>query len=126
MAFLADAAVPGALASGSGFNVWQSLGGLALVFGLLILCLKLLGRFNRRRNPGQTSLLTVWHLGPRREVQVLRLGDEVHYIYRHEGAMVLLKQEPLRHWESSPAAARSGETPARLGGLLQSFQAMRP
>jgi len=126
MVFLGDAAVPGTLVSGSGFNVWQSLGGLALVFGLLILCLKLLGRFNRRRNPGQTSLLTVWHLGPRREVQVLRLGDEVHYIYRHEGAMVLLKQEPLQQWESSHTAAVAEETPVRLGGLLQSLQALRP
>ncbi len=37
------------LASGSGFSLWQSLGGLVLVFGLLILCLKLLGKFNRNR-----------------------------------------------------------------------------
>ncbi len=38
-------------------------------------------------------------MGPRREIQVLRLGSDVHYIYRHETAMVLLKQEALADFE---------------------------
>lgn len=111
-------ALPGLSEGGGGFSLWQSLGGLILVFGLLILCLKLLGRFNRRHNPGQSSLLTVWPLGPKREIQILRLGDEVHYIYRHEGAMVLLKQESLTQWERS----RAGEAaPTGAGGLGRFF-----
>jgi len=104
MMFLAQtSALPGALGSGSGFNIWQSMGGLAVVFGLLLLCLKLLGRFNRQRSGGQAALLTVWPLGPKREIQILRLEDEVHYIYKHEGSLVLLK-------------------PGRMGGLLQALK----
>lgn len=103
---------------GAGFSLWQSLGGLILVFGLLILCLRLLGRFNRRHNPGQSSLLAVWPLGPKREIQVLRLGQEVHYIYRHEGAMVLLKQETLAQWESSRTEVTDPGRPRGLAGFF--------
>ncbi len=121
MHFLAEAgALPGALGSGSGFNIWQSVGGLILVFGLLVVSLKLLGRFNRNRNNGQTSILKVWHLGPKREIQVLRLGDEVHYIYRHEGAMVLLKQESLSEWEKSKAQAPVEQQTKSLARLFPS------
>ncbi|MFN2370542.1 MAG: hypothetical protein ABR506_05225, partial [Candidatus Krumholzibacteriia bacterium] len=62
--------------------------------------------------------LTVWPLGPRREVQVLRLGDEVHYVYRHDGAMVLLRRESLAAWEAGRAAeARGGQRPDAPRGL---------
>lgn len=153
MTFMAAAGPAlGQIEGSGGFQLWQSLGGLALVFGLLILSLKLLGRFNRRHNPGQTSLLTVWHLGPKREIQVLRLGDDVHYIYRHEGSMVLLKQESFADWQrfqaanperqaenglakvlggkfpltglvrKSPAGAGHVTAPARVGDLLQSLK----
>ena len=82
-------------AAGAG-SWWRTLGGLLVVFGLLFLCLKLLSRYGRRGGATQARLLTVWHLGPRREIQVLRLGESVSYVYRHENAMVLLRQEP---WE---------------------------
>lgn len=119
MVFLAEASpLAGSLGSGSGFNIWQSLGGLILVFGLLILSLKLLGRFNRNHNPGQTSILTVWHLGPKREIQVLRLADEVHYIYRYEGAMVLLKQETLKQWEEFKAKTPVDQPKTGLAGIF--------
>ncbi len=35
---------------------------------------------------------------------MLRLADDVHYVYRHDGAMVLLRQECLADWERSRAA----------------------
>ncbi len=35
--------------------------------------------------------------------QVVKLADQVHYIYRHDGAMVLLKQETLKDWETASA-----------------------
>ncbi|MFT5232963.1 MAG: flagellar biogenesis protein FliO [Candidatus Krumholzibacteriia bacterium] len=85
--------------SAGGAHWWQTVGGMLLVFGLLIVCLKYLGRFNRRHGDQQADLKAVWNLGPKREIQVLRLGDEVHYIYRHETAMVLLKNEPLVNFE---------------------------
>jgi hypothetical protein len=106
------------LTSDPGFNLWQTLGGLILVFGLLILCLKLLGKWNRRTSAGESTLLTVWSLGPKREIQVLKLGAEVHYIYRHEGAMVLLKQESLEEWEAQLATPAKPQSAAGWPGLL--------
>ncbi len=93
----------GAFASGSGMSWWQTVGGLVAVFGLLMLSLKLLGKWNRRSGGSDSSLLTVWHLGPKREIQVLKLGDQVHYIYRHDGSMVVLETEPLVDFEGKRA-----------------------
>ncbi len=76
-------------------SVWQALAGMAVVFGLLMLFMKLLGRFNKSRSTADSSIVAVWHLGPKREIQVLRLGENVHYIYRYDGSMVVLKEEPL-------------------------------
>jgi len=84
-----------------GGSWWQTMGGLAIVFGLLLLFLKLLKKLNGGSGSGDTSLLTVWHLGPKREIQILRLGDMVHYIYRHDGSMVILKEESLAQFESA-------------------------
>ena len=89
-----------ALAADGGMSWWQTVGGLVMVFGLLILFLKLLGKWNRRSGGSESSLLAVWHLGPKREIQVLRLSERVHYIYRHDGSMVILQTEPLVEFES--------------------------
>ncbi|HPF71021.1 MAG TPA: hypothetical protein PLQ13_10145 [Candidatus Krumholzibacteria bacterium] len=97
----------GLQAGASGPAWWQTLGGLLAVFGLLVLGLRLLARFNKRGGFGHAALVAVWHLGPRREIQVLRLADDVHYVYRHEGAMVLLKQESFDQWERTRAAGES-------------------
>ncbi len=82
-----------------GGSWWQTLGGLAVVFGLLILFLKILKKINGGQGSGDTSILAVWHLGPKREIQILRLGDMAHYIYRHDGSMVVLKEESLADFE---------------------------
>jgi|GEM_PF-1869468 len=100
-----------ALSGGSGFSLWQTLGGLVAVFSLLVVALKLLGRFNRRSGSAEAGLLTVWHLGPRREIQVLRMGDDVHYIYRHDGAMVLLGQDTLAAWEAAKSQRSQSGNP---------------
>ncbi|MCK9997097.1 MAG: hypothetical protein KAH56_12560 [Candidatus Krumholzibacteria bacterium] len=97
----------GAFAAGSGMSWWQTVGGLVAVFGLLMVSLKLLGKWNRRSGGSDSSLLTVWHLGPKREIQVLKLGDQVHYIYRHDGSMVVLQTEPLVNFENKRADAAS-------------------
>lgn len=104
--------------SGGGVSWWQTLGGLLAVFGLLMVSLKLLGKLHRRTGSAEAGLLTVWPLGPKREIQVLRLGDDVHYIYRHENAMVLLKQEPLADYERVQQDGPDG-TPGR--GLKRLF-----
>lgn len=100
----ASEALTNPYAADTGISWWQTIGGLVLVFGLLIVSLRLLGKFNRRAGGADTNLLTVWHLGPKREIQLLRLGEEVHYIYRHDGAMVALKAEPLAEFEQKKAA----------------------
>lgn len=102
----------GAFVADSGMSWWQTVGGLAAVFGLLLLSLKLLGKWNRRSGGSDSSLLTVWHLGPKREIQVLRLGDQVHYIYRHDGSMVILQTEPVGEFESKRADQGTGSSRA--------------
>ncbi len=98
----------GSYAADAGMSWWQTIGGLVAVFGLLVVFLKLLGKWNRRSGAAETSLLTVWHLGPKREIQVLRLGDQVHYVYRHDGAMVTLRTEALIDFERSQESAVAG------------------
>ena len=103
---------------------WRTVGGLLVVFGLLFLSLKLLGRYGRRGGAAQARLLAVWHLGPRREIQVLRLGDEVSYVYRHENAMVLLRQESWEayvreHGEAAAGPGGAGAVPPFVARLLK-------
>ena len=123
---------------GQGFSLWQALGGLVLVFGLLLVALRLLGRFSQARQHDQTALLAVWSLGPRREIQVLKLQDQVHYIYRHDGAMVLLKEQSLDDWQREAASRRDTQSAAQRGlarllggrdtgrGFFKSFLPLKP
>ncbi len=108
------AVTPETTFAASGVSWWQTIGGLLAVFGLLMISLKFLSKLNRRSGAGQADLLTVWPLGPKREIQVLRLDDEVHYIYRFENAMVLLKQEPLADFERTRQAAKTEGAPQGL------------
>ena len=115
-------------AQGAG-SWWRTIGALIIVFALLVLCLKLLARFGRRGALGQARILTVWHLGPRREVQVLRLGEEVSYVYRHENAMVLLRQEPFdayrrQYGDAATGAAGTVAAPAAPAFLKRWFNQM--
>ena len=105
LAAISAANLEGGLTETAGFSWWQTIGGLVIVFGLLILCLKLLGKWSRRTVGAESRLLTVWNLGPKREIQLLRLGEEVHYIYRHDGSMVVLRTEPVATFEKNKAAA---------------------
>ena len=110
-AFLANMS-PGAFTADTGMSWWQTLGGLAVVFGLLLVSLKLLGRWNRRTGASESSLLTVWHLGPKKDIQVLRLEDQVHYIYRHDGAMVVLQTERLADYDGKRESVSAGSSGA--------------
>ncbi len=102
--------------TGMGASWWQTIGGLLVVFGLLVLSLKLLGKFNRNRAGGNASLLAVWQLGPKREIQVLKLFDTVHYIYRQDGGLVELKQQPLAQYH---VAVRKLDQPDAAAGTSQ-------
>jgi hypothetical protein len=103
----------GAYHAAGNFSWWQTFGGLVVVFGLLLISLKLLSKLNRRSLGAESSLLNVWHLGPKKEIQILRLGDKVHYIYRHDGAMVVLQSEPHADYERK--CGQQGQEPQPAG-----------
>lgn len=115
MVFLAAGTGELQLAAGSGQPWWQTVGGLLAVFGLLLLSLRLLARFNRGPRSGRAALLTVMPLGPKREIQVLRLGDNVHYLYRHDGAMVELQRTSWAAYQAAPDRPTEGTREAARG-----------
>ncbi len=97
---------------GAGFSWWQTLGGMAVVFALLLVCLKLLGRLHGSGGRAEAAVVTVWSLGPKREIQVVRLRDEVHYIYRHESGLVVLEHESYDEFRAAfPDASRPAQQP---------------
>ncbi len=107
--FLAAAA--GASSAGGGASWWQTAAAMLAVFALLVLFLRLLGRLSPAAQGREAALLAVHPLGARREIQVLRFKDQVHYIYRHEGAMLALAREPYAEW-----SAQQGRGPTGGGG----------
>ena len=100
---------------GAGPSWWQAVGALAAVLALLLISMRLLSRWHRPAGRNEAALITVWPLGPRREIQLVRLRDEVHYIYRHEGGLVVLSRQP---WDSYRAATALAADDA---GPLQRF-----
>jgi flagellar biogenesis protein FliO len=74
---------------------WKLIGAFLIVFGLLVVFLKVLGRMQRGGGSADVSLLRVQSLGPRRSLEFLRCGDRVFKLYRSEQSMVLLDQEPF-------------------------------
>jgi len=90
---------------------WKLIGACLLVFALLIVFLKFLGRLQRGGDGGAASLLRVHALGPRRGVEVLRCGETVYTLYRHDQSMVLLSKEPYDpqlHETADPAPTFAG------------------
>jgi flagellar biogenesis protein FliO len=111
----------------TGASWWQTLGGMLVVFTLLILSLKALGRFQRRGGRSHAAVLDVWHLGPKREIQILQMGQDVHYVYRHDNAMVLLKQMTLaEHRREHGAPQADDAAPAAAGGWLARARSWLP
>ncbi len=87
---------------------WKLIGAFLLVFALLVVFLKFLGRLQQGGGDGDVSLLRVQSLGPRRSVEFLRCGDQVFKLYRSEQSMVMLGQEPydpMRHDRPASSAA---------------------
>jgi hypothetical protein len=117
----AEQASPSA-GGGADFSWWRAAGGTLAVFALLVICLQLLRRLGRAARHGEAALLAVWPLGPHREIQVLRLRDRVHYLYRHEGALVALAEEPLEAYRAASAAARSAAAGDAGAGLWRRWR----
>jgi len=77
-------------------SFWQVGLALVAVLGLLLVVLKFLQRLQTGSSQETAvRLLSVRRLGPRRELQILQVGDSVHTLYRHDGAMVVLDTQPL-------------------------------
>lgn len=80
---------------------WQVLGAFLAVAALLLLTLRLLGRWHAARLPADVRVMSVAPLGPKRALETLRFGEEVLTFYRSEGSMVLLERRPLAPDETS-------------------------
>lgn len=113
---------------GSMPSFWQVAGALIAVLALLVLALKFLGRLqNGTGSQDRIRLLKVRRLGPKRDLETLQLDDEVFTIYRHDGGMVVLRQEPTaahqaREPECGPSPAMAGSV-ADLGRKLKALAA---
>lgn len=103
-----------------GLAWFKLVGGLVAVFTLLLLFLKLVGRLQGAR-PGATAAIVAVHaVGPRRAVELLRCGDEVFTLYRHDQSVVLLDRapyDPARHVPPAP--------PLPVAGLLDRLHPRR-
>ncbi len=102
------------------YGGWGKLvGAFLLVFALLFVFLKVLGRMQRGGGSADVSLLRVQSLGPRRSLEFLRCGDQVFKLYRSEQSMVLLEQEPydpVQHATPAANPALSGWLDKLRGG----------
>lgn len=131
-AFLAEQLAAGAANWGAtpDGSWWRAAAGMLLVFGLLIVCLKLLRRLPVARGGGDARVEAIWPLGPRREIHVVRLGDAVHYVYRNEQGLVLLRQESWGDYRTArrgePARAKEARAPSLLRALRGRLGAVRP
>ena len=96
---------------------WRLIGSFLLVAGVLVLCLKLLARWQVGRAPGEFRLLEVSPLGPKRTVERLRYRDEELIIYRSEGAMLLVDRRAAPPGD----AAGEGAAPTALGSVLRKW-----
>ncbi len=110
-----------AVQTAAGGLAWLKLvGGLVVVFTLLLLFLKLLGRLQGGRSGAAAAMISVHAVGPRRAVELLRCGDEVFTLYRHDQSVVLLDRapyDPVRHTPPAPALP--------VGGLLDRLRTRR-
>ncbi len=106
-----------------GFSWWQAAGALLVVFALLLLVLRLLARWQAGGGLPALRLLKVVPLGRGRELQILRLRDRVHYVYRQDNGLVLLETESYAAYRSS-APLRETEAAGPLAVLRERIAAL--
>ncbi len=114
----AHAAAGAAAYADAGFGWWRAVGGTLVVFALLVLFLRFLARWQGTGPRRLAGVVAVLPLGPRREIEVVRLRDRVHYVYRREGSLVALGEEPFADWERAAADDAQLAVPAAAGGWL--------
>jgi flagellar biogenesis protein FliO len=106
-----------------GFSWWQAVGALLVVFALLLLVLRLLARWQSGSGLQALRLLKIVPLGRGRELQILRLRDRVHYVYRQDGGLVLLETESYAAYRSS-APSQETEATGPLAALRERIAAL--
>lgn len=111
------------LAGGTMPSFWQVGAALLTVLALLVLALKGLGRLQRNQDGAGARLLQVRRLGPRRELEVLKVDGEVFTIYRRDSGLAVLKQESHEGYRARQAAAPAGKPGTSLGRRLLALAA---
>ncbi len=104
-------------------SFWHLASAMVTVLALLVLALKLLGRFQRQQGGERTRVLQVRQLGPKRDLEVLQVDDEVYTIYRREGGLAVLKQEALAQYLDRRPLADERPAAANLGRKLLALAA---
>ena len=115
-----------AATGGSMPSFWQVAGAMVAVLALLVLALKFLGRLqNGGGGQDRVRLLRVRRLGPKRDLETLLLDDDVFTIYRHDGGMVVLRQEPLAtHQAREPETCGTQAVATSVAGLGRKLMAL--
>jgi hypothetical protein len=118
-----------ALGNDAGGGWWRAVLGMVAVFALLVICLRLLRRWPGVGGHGAAGVEAVWPLGPRREIHVVRLDDEVHYVYRNDQGLVMLRSESLDTYRAAadrrPASGGSGALQRWFGAIRHRCDALR-
>lgn len=104
-------------------SFWQVAAALVAVLGLLVLALKALRRLQPHGAGDHARLLQVRRLGPKRDLEVLRVDDEVYTIYRHDGGLVLLRREACARWDARQPEAPAAPAARALGRRLLALAA---
>jgi len=114
-----------ALGSGgaSVVSFWQVCGALLTVLGLLVVALKFLSRFQRQPGADSTRILRVRRLGPRRELEVLQVDDQVYTLYRHDGGLAVLKCEAAATYRAREDDDAVAPTATQIGRKLRAMAA---
>lgn len=104
-------------------SFWQVAGALLTVLGLLVVALKVLNRFQRQRGNDRTRLLQVRRLGPKRELEILQVDDQVFTLYRHDGGLVVLRCEDLAAHGARLTEEAPGPAATVIGRKLRAMAA---
>lgn len=104
-------------------SFWQVAGALLTVLSLLIVALKVLGRYQRQQGSDRTRILQVRRLGPKRELEILQVDDEVYTLYRHDGGLAVLKAEAEATYRARRAEAAPAAPAVSLGRKLLAMAA---
>lgn len=77
--------------TGFDFSAMKAFGAFVIVMVLLLLCLKMLQKLNAGRKSAAGTVIYSTSAGPGRSIEHIQTADNVHVIYKNDGAMVVLE-----------------------------------